>query len=552
MAKSRRAATGLPPAVGRFRAITDAFLDESHRLFPQTASAHGLAQFDGELGDNAAATHQQFTALLAETLSAVEALPDHAFTGDDWLDRRGFLSDLRTSLQWNGPLARWRTNPQVHCDAAFDSILLLLIRNADRLEKIRPAVESRLAKIPRFLEQGAACLRAPVPLWTKLAAQSCAGAGAFFEDIARQLAPLSPKPARFQQLCTAATAAFTRYASAAEAKKPGPTNGYSIGREAFEFLLREKTGLPYSLPEVRALGEALVAQLETELAAEARKFGRKKTGEILAEAASRWQPSGPTLLEEYQRRTSAVRDLFAQAEMCTFPEGERCRVLPVPEFLRHHFPTAAYHQPPPFARDQTGIFWVNDLSATQTDPTKRAAEVAQHFGLDFTCAHEAYPGHHLQFCIQNQHPSRIRRLMHHAIGYEGWTLWCEKMAVDLKVIDLPEARLIQLHDALWRAHRIVIDCGLHDGTLTYATACQRLMKGVGFTKARAQGDVNWYTAAPTVPLSYLLGRLENERLHAQLCGREGWTLKQFNDWLLSHGALPQRWLWQARLHTAAN
>ena len=549
MAKSRSRAPAAAPAVRKFRAIADDFLAQSHQLFPQAASALGLSEFDGELGSNDAATHQRFTALLGETLRAVEVLPDRAFTGDDWLDRRGFLSDLRTSLHWNGALARWRTNPQVHCDAALDSILLLLIRNADRLEKIRPAIESRLEKIPRLLEQGAACVRTPVPLWTKLARQSCAGAKSFFDDVARQLAPLAPKPDRFRQLCAKATAAFGQYAQAIARRAPGPANGYAIGREAFEFLLREKTGLPYSLPEVRALGESLVVQLEVEIAVEARKFGRQKTAQILAAAAARWRPEAPTLLDEYQRRTDAVRDLFARANMATFPKGERCRVLPVPEFLRHHFPTAAYHQPPPFARDQTGIFWVNDLSATQTDPAKRAAEVAQHFGLDFTCAHEAYPGHHLQFVIQNQHPSRLRRLMHHAIGYEGWTLWCEKMAVDLGVIELPEARLIQLHDALWRAHRIVIDCGLHDGTLTYAAACRRLEKGVGFTAARARGDVNWYTSSPTVPLSYLLGRLEVERLHEQLCSREGWTLKRFNDWLLSHGALPQRWLWEARLHS---
>jgi hypothetical protein len=537
----------LDPAVRTFRAATERFLEEHHQLFPHQASELGLSEFDAELGENSASTHLRHVELLSGTLSAVEALPDHAFRGDDWLDRRGFLSMLRTSLHWNGSLARWRTNPQVHCDAALDAILLLLIRNADRLEKIRPAVESRLAKLPEFLAQGAACLRAPVPLWSELAQKSCAGAATFFREVAAQLAPLSPEPEKTRALCQQAIAAFSRYAAAVEKKTPGAKDGYAVGRADFEFLLREKTGLPYSLPEVRALGESLVAQLGAELAVEARRFGRKKTAQILEEAAARWRPNAPTLLEEYRQRTAEVRKLFAQADVVTFPQGERCRVLPVPQFLQHHFPTAAYHQPPPFSRDQTGIFWVNDLSHTQRDPTRRAAEVAQHFGLDFTCAHEAYPGHHLQFVLQNQHPSRIRRLMHHAIAYEGWTLWCEKMAVDCGVITLPEARLIQLHDALWRAHRIVIDCGLHDRALTYSGAARRLQEGVGFTSARARGDVNWYTSSPTVPLSYLLGRLEVERLHAQLCGREKWTLRQFNDWLLSHGAIPWRWIWDARL-----
>ena len=110
-------------------------------------------------------------------------------------------------------------------------------------------------------------------------------------------------------------------------------------------------------------------------------------------------------------------------------------------------------------------------------------------------------------------------------------------------------RLQQLHDALWRAYRIVIDCGLHDGTLNYNAACQVLMDGVGFTKARAGGDVNWYSSSPTIPMSYLLGRLEVEKLYQRFVIRENWSLKKFNDWMLSHGAIP--WSWIVKAHDAA-
>ena len=69
-----------------------------------------------------------------------------------------------------------------------------------------------------------------------------------------------------------------------------------------------------------------------------------------------------------------------------------------------------------------------------------------------------------------------------------------------------------------------------------------MMKHLGFTRARAEGDVNWYTSSPTVPMSYWLGRLENERLRVRLVDGRGWSLKKFNDWLLSHGTLPQSWI----------
>jgi uncharacterized protein (DUF885 family) len=94
-----------------------------------------------------------------------------------------------------------------------------------------------------------------------------------------------------------------------------------------------------------------------------------------------------------------------------------------------------------------------------------------------------------------------------------------------------------LHDALWRAHRILVDIGLHTGGLTHAAAAQHLVEHVGFTRARAAADVNWYTAAPTVPMSYLLGRREVEKLFATHRG----SLRSFNDRLLAHGAVPFAW-----------
>ncbi len=535
--------------INRFLAIAYRWQEETHRLFPQEASELGFHQYDGELGGNGPDTHLAHRRLLEQTLEEVESLPPEVFAGDDWLDRRGLLALLRTGL-FHHERETWRTNPQLHCDTATNAIFHVLVRHHERPEKALPAVESRLRQLPRFLEEGAACVKNPVPLWTELAVQSCAGAETFLTETSRELAPRSSTPEKTAKLFADGAAAFRRYSREISKKSPGPAESYSVGRAGFEFLVRERTGLHYSTREISAVGERLIAQLSAELQTESRKFGRKGAAKVLEKAAENWQPKAGSLIEEYQRVNGLVRDRFEKANLVTFPKGERCRVLPVPPFLRHQFPTAAYHQPGAFARDQTGIFWVNDLSLGQEDPAKRAAEVRQHFGLEFTCAHEAYPGHHLQFCVQNKHPSKLRRLFHHAIFYEGWTLWCEKMAVDQGVIDLPEARLIQLHDALWRAHRIGIDCGLHDGTLTFEGACRRLQEGVGFTEGRAQADVNWYTSSPTVPMSYLLGRLEVERLHAHFVLREGMPLQKFNDWILSFGAIPWAWIWQSVLRPA--
>ena len=534
-----------------FRRVTEDYLAETYERFPQKASRLGLEKFQSRLGANDASVHRAQQELAGRALEAVEALPEAAFCGDDWLDRRMFLSLLRTEILDSRDLERWRTNPQGHCDAAVDAIFDLVVRHADRLERVVPAIEARLKLLPDFLAAGAECIRRPVPLWTRLAVQSCEGAAGFLREIEPELLRHAAVPGRTRRLLAAAERAFAGYAEVISRKKPGPERGYCIGRPHFEFLMRERLGLDVTLPEAAANGRRLVAQMQHLLETEAARHGRRTARVLLEEAAADWTPSR-SLLEEYRAVTRTLKTRLAVQGLATLPAGETLRVLPAPPFLRHQFPTAAYNGPQPYSKKTEGIFWVNDLSLGQTDAIRRLAEVRQHFGLELTSVHEAYPGHHLQFAVQNRHPSRLRRLAGHSIAYEGWTMWCEKLAVERGLVEHPLARLQQLHDALWRAHRIVIDCGLHEGSLTYESACRVLRRGVQFTPARAAGDVNWYTSAPTVPMSYLLGRLEVEKLHHRFVEREGWTLKAFNDWMLGHGAIPWSWMVEAHDFRAAS
>jgi len=54
------------------------------------------------------------------------------------------------------------------------------------------------------------------------------------------------------------------------------------------------------------------------------------------------------------------------------------------------------------------FFWVKRPEVlTKAEPAEKLAEQQQHFGLVLTCAHEAYPGHHLQFVTSNQHPAEV-------------------------------------------------------------------------------------------------------------------------------------------------
>lgn len=545
MARTIRRPAVTNPSLRTFVRTAENYVEQTFARFPSYGSSTGRHEFDAELERPTLALHRAQEKLLRETLTAVEDLPEVDFQGDAWLDRRALLAELRTEL-WSLERGASRSNPERWAAGALESIHGLVVKHADDLRPAAAAILSRLQKLPPYLASSAELIDAPIPVWTNMAEQSCAGAPSLLDAIAEPLKRTKrASPAKIDGLIAKSKAAFAAYSTQIQRKKPGPANGFAVGRERFEALIRERLGWDLGVREAQALGQTLVTRIEAEMASEARKLGRGAPRALLERAASQWKPERPSLFEEYEFETRRVRNAFQKANVVTLPKGERLLVKLVPEFLRHQFPTAAYTQPGCYDPDQTGIFWVNDLSLLHDKPAAKAAEIRQHYGVALTCAHEAYIGHHLQFCTANRHPSRLRRLFAHSVFYEGWTLWCEQMAIYTGVVSDPYARLNQLNDALWRAHRIIIDCGLHTGDLSYEAAVKHLMKHMGFTRGRAEADVNWYTMMPTVPMSYLLGKLEVMRLKARKVDAQGWTLKRFNDWALSHGTLPWRWLEQS-------
>jgi hypothetical protein len=215
-----------------------------------------------------------------------------------------------------------------------------------------------------------------------------------------------------------------------------PAGSFAVGAMALQRRVRDELGLDYTLGQVETLASGEVQRIGDLLKKATARFGRNQSAEqILAKGRREWKREKP-LLELY--------------------------------------------------RDEI------------TDEEK-LAEQQQLYRLGLTYAYEVYPFHHLQFVTANRHPRKWRRLFAHAVFYEGWTLWCEQMVVDLKIERSPWLLVQQLHDALWRCHRILVDLRLQTGRYSYEQAVSHMQKHLGFTKARAQADVtcNTVSAAET-------------------------------------------------------
>ncbi len=524
----------------QFEGLLDRHFEAVLQDQPVFATYSGLTHGEGRLGHANAAFEARQQRRRKVTLKHLDALNPRELLPEQHLDRLALRSQLTRECE-DHDRGRPAMDPAAP-DLLLNLCLYELQRGDDEPSRAARNLRSLLRKAPSYLAEAETLIERPEPVWRSIMSQTLRGAPSLFQAVGAFLARNSPSPASDARLLEGAQRACTAYGNAIEDRPPAMPGSFAVGAACLARRVRDQLGLDYTLAEIESLALAETHRIGKLLEVACARFGKGRTAdEIIADARRAWDP-GPDLVGTYRAETRRVADGFRSASAVTFPSGETLEVRLVPEFMRHLYPTAAYSSPGPFARKQRGIFWVNDLSLTQTTEAARKAERQQHFGLSLTCAHEAYPGHHLQFITANQHPRRWRRLFAHAVFYEGWTLWCEQMMVDLRIDRSPWLRVQQLHDALWRAHRVLVDLRLQTGRYSHARAVAHLQKHLGFTKARAAADVNWYTASPTVPMSYWLGRLENERLRHRLMTGRGWSLQRFNDWLLGFGTLPQAWI----------
>ena len=111
----------------------------------------------------------------------------------------------------------------------------------------------------------------------------------------------------------------------------------------------------------------------------------------------------------------------------------------------------------------------------------------------------------------------------------------------LGFINQPIQKLARLKDQRWRAARIILDASLHTGKMTVDEAIHFLVERAGLEPDDAKAEVRRYTASPTQPQSYLMGKLQILDIVAEYKRRyPEATLRQMHDAILNSGSLPPK------------
>ena len=526
-----------------FGALREEFVEVTLRHNPVAATMAGIHDYDALLPDDSPAGLSERGAWLLDfDQRLVATVPWQVLPTEQRVDfaiMRSKIAAMRADLE---EIQRHTRYPAMYPEAALTGLFLLMARPFAPLEERKEPILSRLMAIPEYLTAARANLKEVPAVYRDIAAEVNASGPAFVDGLAGELIRAFPGEAeRIEHAASRARVGFIQYQEFLDRDLRGRVGGsFAIGERWMNYKLEREHLLPFDCRALEELGRDHVERTRLVLEAAARRIDPARSWRDQIAEGKRRHPEPLRVREAYVAEAERARRFLEQKRLTPMADNP-LEIIDTPVFERPTTPYAAYLPPSPFDHDQTGYFYVTpiDLSRPKAEQEQQLQGHC-HVALSLTVVHEAYPGHHLQVFHANRAGSRLRRIADSNVLCEGWALYCEELMFEEGYHLDPLARLFQLKDLLWRACRVVIDVGLQTGSMSFAQAVDFLVEQAMLERVNAEIEVKRYTATPTQPMSYLVGKLLLLELREEAKRRlkAGFNLYDFHSAVLASGSIP--------------
>ena len=300
------------------------------------------------------------------------------------------------------------------------------------------------------------------------------------------------------------------------------------GDDVYARLARFYTTVDTSPEEIHQIGLQQVARLEKEYAA----LGPEVVGTSDVPAVYRALREDPAL--HHQDGATIVADSKTAMAKARAAMGDWFGRLPQSECDVEGTTNGAiaYYFAPPKDGSRGGVFFMN-----VSDP-----EGWGRFEIENTSYHEGIPGHHLQLGIAGELeniPELRKRLFIAAYG-EGWGLYSERLADEMGLYSSPLDRMGMLAADSMRSCRLVVDTGMHALGWSRQQAIDYMVANSPMDLRHVTAEIDRYAVTPGQALSYMIGRLEIQRIRRSVEERQGdaFDIKAFHDAVLDSGPMP--------------
>ncbi|HKE15914.1 MAG TPA: DUF885 domain-containing protein [Kofleriaceae bacterium] len=528
---------------------------------PVWATTLGDHRFDDRLDDNSAEAIAAERVRVRDFLGRAKALPADSMSHGDRITLELLVSDLESRVAteicenhlWNvsarsNPVADLNVLPEMHTIATPADAHRLIAR----YRQISRSVDNSIAHLRDGARQGLVAgaesvrrtialvegqLAAPLDRWPLVEPAAAPRPGWGDGEQARFASELR------RVVDTEVRPAFARYRAvladeilphARGAKKVG-VGHLPHGMACYKARIVEHTGLDRSPAELHRLGQAEIARINREMVELGRKLFGRSGGGSLAAVIRKLRTDRDLYYRDAQEIMSAAQTTLAAAKSRVpaffgrLPRTD-CVVEQIPDY-EAPFTTVAYYREPHFDGTKPGEYFVNIYKP----------EVRPRFEMQALTFHESIPGHHLQIALGQEQADlpAFRRFVGSTAFVEGWALYTERLADEMKLYSGDLDRMGMLSYDAWRASRLVVDTGIHAMGWTREEAEKYMREHTALTDENIRNEVDRYISWPGQALAYKVGQLEIWRLRREAEQALGprFDLRRFHDVVLQNGAV---------------
>ena len=326
---------------------------------------------------------------------------------------------------------------------------------------------------------------------------------------------------------------------------PKARTDYRLPAEKYA-LAFEEYGIDVPPAQIAAMAHSAFGQYQAQMAplaaqiAKANGYPSADYRAVIRELKKN-QITGEAILPFFTERLHAIERIITANDLVTLPNRPAIiRLATAAETAQQPAP----HMVPPPLLHNTGQRGEFVLPLNIPSATGGAADQYDDFTFDAVAwtltAHEARPGHELQFDSMVEHGVSLARALYafNSTNAEGWGLYSEYI---MQPYEPAEGQLLTLQLRLLRAARAFLDPELQSGAVTPQRAYEVLEKDVVLSHAFAKEEVERFTyRAPGQANSYFYGYTRLLSLREEVEAALGTKFQQgkFHDFILSQGLLP--------------
>ncbi len=554
-----------------FAALSKRFLDEGLAFSPVYATGQGDHRFDGDIDDLSAEGRGKSITWARAMLADLAKIDATQLSRENQVDAAILRNQLEYSIWDEEVLQRWAWDPQTYSSLAGGAIYSLMAREFAPLPERLLSATSRMEKLPALLAQARANLDpARVP---KTHAETVAKQNRGVISLLDTFIVPGAEQLTGEQRSRLDAAVATVRAAVEEHQKwldgtlvPNASGDFRIGAEKYDQQLRFALNSSLTRQEIRQRAEAELGRVRDEMYAVARTVLADKPDapeapeapteaqkQAAIEAALEYayaEKPGRAEVVDFAKHTLEVATQFVREKDLVTVPNDPVQIILMPEFQRG-FSVAYCDSPGPLDKGLDTYYAISPIPDDWTDAQVDSfLREYNKFMIHVLTIHEAMPGHYLEGAHSAEHPSTLRAVLRSGPFAEGWAVYTERMTADAGYMDgNPLFRLMQLKFYARAVANAILDQGVHVDAWTKEQAMDLMVRQTFQQEREAEGK--WVRAqlSSTQLATYFVGAQEHfdAREAAKAKWGEKFSLKDYNDRMLSYGAPPVRFARQLML-----